>query len=263
MSNGSFGGSNIAVWTDFNTPRQWVFETPAELTGTGAIHSERTALCSSPRSTLRPLRYPLRMRVRDVGNLAQRRSALRTYGFGEDDVTVLALRPRSFLPARPTSRRTEADLGWNIGCARSRGILHIQAAGGGTPLQRLQPGVTQNPYPAMGLAAEIRMSSGYVPVRYGLTCGPDLSRSARSYLPATTNASTRPDSCRRRGVHSRLSYNVAPPIPACRIAVPTMGGDVWFSVEVPASGEVNIDMTVNGGFTDGGMEAYSGTCAGP
>ncbi len=38
----------------------------------------------------------------------------------------------------------------------------------------------------------------------------------------------------------------------------TSGGDVWFSVTVPASGEVVID-TDTGDITDGGMAAYSGS----
>ncbi|MDG5490502.1 Calx-beta domain-containing protein [Psychroserpens sp. SPM9] len=37
------------------------------------------------------------------------------------------------------------------------------------------------------------------------------------------------------------------------------GGDVWFSVLVPASGELTID-TNNIDFTDGGMAVYSGAC---
>jgi len=39
------------------------------------------------------------------------------------------------------------------------------------------------------------------------------------------------------------------------------GGDVWYAVMVPQSGNVNIEVSAAGGFTDGGMEAYS-DCAG-
>jgi hypothetical protein len=38
------------------------------------------------------------------------------------------------------------------------------------------------------------------------------------------------------------------------------GGDVWFSVTVPASGQLNFD-TQTGVMLDGGMAVYSGTCA--
>ncbi len=37
------------------------------------------------------------------------------------------------------------------------------------------------------------------------------------------------------------------------------GGDVWFSVVVPASGEITVD-TNNIGFTDSGMAMYTGSC---
>lgn len=41
------------------------------------------------------------------------------------------------------------------------------------------------------------------------------------------------------------------------------GGDVWFSVVVPASGNINVMTSDNGGITDGGMAIYSGPCAAP
>lgn len=40
------------------------------------------------------------------------------------------------------------------------------------------------------------------------------------------------------------------------------GGDVWFTVTVPATGNVIIEMNTAGGFTDGGMAVYSGPCGG-
>jgi len=36
------------------------------------------------------------------------------------------------------------------------------------------------------------------------------------------------------------------------------GGDVWYYVIVPAGGTFSVEGTANGGFTDGGMQAYSG-----
>lgn len=46
------------------------------------------------------------------------------------------------------------------------------------------------------------------------------------------------------------------PAPGC---ASYSGGDVWFSVTVPASGSINFD-TNTGVITDGGMAIYSGTC---
>ena len=41
------------------------------------------------------------------------------------------------------------------------------------------------------------------------------------------------------------------------------GGDIWFSVTVPASGDLTIETSNNGGFTDSGLAIYSGSCASP
>ena len=40
------------------------------------------------------------------------------------------------------------------------------------------------------------------------------------------------------------------------------GGDVWFSAVVPANGYMVVECTINGGFTDGGMAAWTGDCTG-
>ncbi len=39
-----------------------------------------------------------------------------------------------------------------------------------------------------------------------------------------------------------------------------LGGDVWYSVTVPESGEITVETTNGGSFTDGGMSIYSGDC---
>jgi hypothetical protein len=41
------------------------------------------------------------------------------------------------------------------------------------------------------------------------------------------------------------------------------GADVWYSLIVPASGDVNVTTSDNGGFFDGGLALYSGTCGAP
>lgn len=49
------------------------------------------------------------------------------------------------------------------------------------------------------------------------------------------------------------------PNPGCASYV---GGDVWFSLVVPASGVLYLEADNNGGFTDGGMALYSGSACG-
>lgn len=52
--------------------------------------------------------------------------------------------------------------------------------------------------------------------------------------------------------------NSNPPAPGC---ASFLGGDVWFTVTVPASGNISIE-TITGTVTDTGLAVYSGTCAG-
>lgn len=74
--------------------------------------------------------------------------------------------------------------------------------------------------------------SGAIPLTVGTTC------SYTQYTNASATASS--------GI----------PAPGC---ASYSGGDVWFSVVVPASGRLIID-TQTGVMTDGGMAIYSGTC---
>lgn len=50
--------------------------------------------------------------------------------------------------------------------------------------------------------------------------------------------------------------SVGPPAPGC---AGYSGGDVWFTIVVPAAGAVTVE-TATGVITDGGMAIYSGTC---
>lgn len=54
--------------------------------------------------------------------------------------------------------------------------------------------------------------------------------------------------------------NSAAPAPGCASYV---GGDVWYTITVPASGSITVETNNNGStLTDTGMAVYSGTCAG-
>ncbi|OUR95095.1 hypothetical protein A9Q87_00705 [Flavobacteriales bacterium 34_180_T64] len=54
------------------------------------------------------------------------------------------------------------------------------------------------------------------------------------------------------------------PLPGCASYDPDdasgNGGDVWYSVVVPANGEITLEVNSNGGITDTGGAAYSGSC---
>jgi hypothetical protein len=71
-------------------------------------------------------------------------------------------------------------------------------------------------------------------------------------ISLTVNSSCSYSSYSNSGATASLGI----PAPGCSFY---SGGDVWFSVVVPASGNLNID-TQSGVITDSGMAAYSGTC---
>ena len=71
--------------------------------------------------------------------------------------------------------------------------------------------------------------------------------------PLTVNASC----VNTTGTNVDATGSSGVPAPGC---ANYNGGDVWYSVVVPASGSVDVEMSDAGGFTDGGMAAYSGTC---
>lgn len=56
-----------------------------------------------------------------------------------------------------------------------------------------------------------------------------------------------------------MTATTTPGDPGCASWSPSP--DAWYTVVVPASGEITIDMDNNGTITDAGMAVYSGTCA--
>lgn len=71
-------------------------------------------------------------------------------------------------------------------------------------------------------------------------------------IPITANASC----INTAGTNATATASVGVPAPGC---ANYLGGDVWYSVVVPAGGNVQIETTA-GVITDGGLAVYSGTC---
>lgn len=96
-----------------------------------------------------------------------------------------------------------------------------------------------------------------------ITCAPpppaatnDNPCNATPLTPATACVNT-------VGSNAGTTATTGPPAPTCSNYA---GGDVWFSVVVPAGGAVTVSSSAITGslFTDGGMEAYTATsCSGP
>jgi hypothetical protein len=60
------------------------------------------------------------------------------------------------------------------------------------------------------------------------------------------------------GTNLNATASAGVPAPGCANYT---GGDIWYSVTVPSSGEITVTTSSAGGFTDGGVATYSGTCA--
>ena len=76
--------------------------------------------------------------------------------------------------------------------------------------------------------------------------------------PCSATALTVNTSCTYiSGTNVGATASAGVPAPGC---ASYSGGDVWFTVTVPAGGAVTVTGDDNGGFTDGGMAIYSGSC---
>lgn len=73
-----------------------------------------------------------------------------------------------------------------------------------------------------------------------------------SATPISVGASCTPTSGNNTG-----ASDSGVPNPGC---ASYSGGDIWFSITVPASGNLTFETINNGGFADAGMAIYSGTC---
>lgn len=76
--------------------------------------------------------------------------------------------------------------------------------------------------------------------------------------PCSATALTVNSACvNTSGTNVAATASAGVPAPGC---ANYSGGDVWFSIVVPASGDITITGDNNGGFTDGGAAVYSGAC---
>ncbi|RAK66683.1 T9SS type A sorting domain-containing protein [Hymenobacter edaphi] len=141
--------------------------------------------------------------------------------------------------------------------------------GSGAPGVVTRTGITGNSLAITGL-------SGLTTYQFYVTqnCGGTLGNSGRSNagtfttindecttaVPLTASIST---SCttRTRATLTGATGSTGAPAPGC---ASYQGGDVWFSVVVPASGTLTIqtDSVGNSPITDTGVALYSGTCSG-
>lgn len=273
---GSYGQQNSAVWIDYNddavfSPEERVGYSLAEIGSFGTGTYTIALACDPPAGVHR-------MRVRDVYNTdGVTIDPCATYGYGETedyDITILAAAscPAPYALGTGQVNATTAQLQWTSGCGQLSWDIHVTAAGGGSPVGAASnPGVSTNPFVVTGLVP----STGYefYVMAY---CGTNGNSTwAGPFAFTTAPPAVANDECDTAFVlipgsdfnenamvatNAGASKSIGPPNPTC--AVFGFGGDVWFSIVVPASGNVTVETQSDAGspLIDTGMTAFSGTC---
>lgn len=270
---GTFGNQNMAAWIDYND--NGVFETnervgftTAAIGANGTATFTITLACNPPLGTHR-------MRIRDVWNTPGNTiDPCASYGYGETedyDVTittpVACPQPSNIITTNVTT--TTVTIGWTAGCTETQWAIYVTPNGGAAPTAGSGTVVTVNPYVLVGLNPntlyDIYISAICNPNESSLWTGPF---SFRTLIPPPAN-----DDCANAialtvgtdvnnipiTTTNVSATNSNPPAPGCASFA---GGDVWFTVTVPASGSVTLETNALSGsaVTDTGMAVYSGTC---
>jgi len=272
---GSFGGQNISMWIDYND--NGFFETNERIgSTTTAIDANGTATftislaCNPPLGTHR-------MRVRDVWNQnGNTIDPCLNYGYGEAedyDITittpVACPQPSNIQTTAITS--TSAVISWVAGCTETAWMVYVVPAGSPPPTAGFGIVVNVNPFTIVGLTPntsyDIYISSDCGANGSSLLTGPF---NFRTLIPPPVN-----DNCSTATVlivgetitsNPLTGTNVSatnsnPPAPGCANFV---GGDVWYTVVVPPTGNLTLETNNAAGslVTDTGMAVYSGNCSG-
>jgi hypothetical protein len=188
-------------------------------------------------------------------------------GINFDDFE-LKLTPACPAPIASVSNVTSAtaNISWAAVASATLGYEYVldnvatDPAGSGTPIMTIT-------YPASGLTAS---TVYYFHIRSVCSAGTYSAWSTISFTTLATPPAN--DNCATATVltpgplytsNPVATTNVGatnsnPPAPGCASFA---GGDVWFSVVVPASGNISLE-TITGTVTDTGLAVYSGTCAG-
>jgi hypothetical protein len=274
---GTFGGQNVSMWIDYND--NGVFEINERIgSSTTSINADGTATftislaCNPPLGTHR-------MRVRDVWNQAGNTiDPCANYGYGEAEdydivitTPVACPQPSNVLISGITT--TSATVAWTAGCTETQWMVYVVPAGSPAPAPIAGSGtiVNINPFVVSNLtpntAYDIYLAADCATNGTSLLTGPIFFR---TLIPAPAN-----DDC-ANAIALTIGENITsnpivgtnvsatnsnPPAPGCG---GFSGGDVWYSVVVPATGNVTIETSgVTGSdITDTAIAVYAGDCNG-
>lgn len=276
VTAGSFGQQNSAVWIDYNddsvfSPDERVGFTGAEV-GSFQTASYTILLDCTAQGGIH------RMRVRDVYNVAGIEiDPCANYGWGETedyDVTVIpgtdCVAPLALGVA--FSNAYNAMLEWAAGCGQDSWDVHVTLAGGGLPSAAAShPGVDENPLLVSGLTPATDYEfyvKGHCGVNgdspwagpFAFTTGPEPIANDECETAFTLIPGSNFEEHALTATNIGATKSLGPPNPTC--AIFGFGGDTWFSIVVPVSGNITVETQAAPGspLIDTGMMLFSGTC---
>ncbi len=277
VSVGTYGQQEIAVWIDYNDDYQFsedekIGYTQEQVPGDGSGTFTITLSCDAPEGTHR-------MRIRDVWNSdASVMDPCANYGYGETedyDITIIPATSCQMPMGLGTNNigTTSAELAWETGCGQVSWDVHVVEAGAGLPT-----GTPNHESVVSGvLVTELLPFTAYefyVRASCELTGTSDW---AGPFAFTTLALAVPNDDCETAAEliaganfeeNAVVATNVGAtktlgqPNPTCGVF--GFGGDVWFSVVVPADGSVTIEVQQDPGspVIDTALTAFTGTCAG-
>ncbi len=271
---GSYGQQNQAVWIDYNddfvfSPEERVGFSPSEIDSNETATFTILLACDPPAGIHR-------MRIRDVWNTpGESIDPCATYGYGETedyDITILAGEacPAPYNLTLVQANTNSAVVTWTSGCGNLTYDVYVVEAGGPAPGNPIYSNVTA-PVVLTGLVP-FTAYDVYVEAH----CDGDTTSSwAGPFFIQTAPVAVPNDDCETAFVltpggsfdefamtatNAGATKTIGPPNPTC--ATFNFGGDVWFSVVVPADGNITIETQADPGspLIDTGMSVLTGDC---
>jgi len=271
---GTYQQQNIAVWIDYNDDHVFstderVGYTTAEIDSNGTGTFPIVLACDPPAGIHR-------MRIRDVWNLeAVQIDPCATYAYGETedyDITIEEGEacPQPYALDATSVNSSSAILVWASGCGQVAWDVHVTTTGGGLVGAPSHANVT-SPLSVTGLTPFTDYE--FYVMAY---CGAEGNSSwAGPFLFTTAPMAVANDDCEGSfsltpggdfneyaltATNLGATKTIGPPNPTC--AIFGFGGDVWFSIVVPADGNITIETQSEPGspLMDTGLTAFTGTC---
>jgi hypothetical protein len=270
---GSFGQQNSAVWIDYNDDQVFSEEERLGYT-TAQTDSFGTAIytiqlgCNAPAGLHR-------MRVRDVWNTAGITiDPCANYGYGETEDYDITIAAQSVCPVATGLNAAEIGayavlLEWNTGCGQASWDVFVTPAGTApgtaTHLNVTSPLIVENlttstDYEFYVLAHCDLIGDSVWAGPFAFTTAPEPVENDECDTAFVLNVGAVFEDEDIISTNSGATNSLSQATPGC--AAFNFGGDVWYSMTVPANGILIVETRAESGspVTDTGLALYSGSC---